>query len=34
MKHDVQVAKSLGADGIVFGILLPNGMVDVERSRM
>lgn len=32
MKADIKAAKTLGADGVVFGILLPNGEVDVERT--
>ena len=32
MRHDIRVAKSLGADGIVFGILRPDGTVDRARS--
>lgn len=32
MKHDVVAAKELGADGIVVGILRPDGSVDVERT--
>lgn len=32
MKGDIEVAKDLGADGIVFGILRPDGSIDVERS--
>ena len=32
MRSDIQVAKKLGADGVVFGILLPNGEVDVHRT--
>ncbi|MEJ5199503.1 MAG: copper homeostasis protein CutC, partial [Anaerolineae bacterium] len=31
MQHDVRVAKELGADGVVFGILTPEGDLDVER---
>ncbi len=31
MQHDVRVAKELGADGVVFGILTPAGDIDVER---
>ncbi|MCX6281926.1 MAG: copper homeostasis protein CutC [Bacteroidetes bacterium] len=31
MKHDIQTAKKLGADGVVFGVLLPDGNVDVSR---
>ncbi len=30
---DIKVAKELGADGIVCGILLPNGDVDVARTK-
>ena len=33
MRHDVEIAKNLGADGVVFGILDVNGNVDVARSR-
>ena len=33
MKRDVVVAKELGADGVVFGILQENGSVDVVRTR-
>ncbi|MFA5448684.1 MAG: copper homeostasis protein CutC [Sphaerochaeta sp.] len=33
MKEDVQLFKDAGADGLVFGILKPNGEIDVERSR-
>lgn len=32
MQHDIKAAKDLGADGIVFGILRPDGAIDVERS--
>jgi copper homeostasis protein len=31
MKHDVQMTKDLGADGVVFGILKPDGTIDKER---
>ena len=31
MQHDIRVAKKLGADGVVFGILTPDGDVDTER---
>ena len=30
MIHDIAVAKSLGADGLVFGCLRPDGSVDME----
>jgi copper homeostasis protein len=32
MQHDVRVAQELGADGVVFGILTPDGAVDVART--
>ncbi|MBE9484938.1 MAG: copper homeostasis protein CutC [Bacteroidetes bacterium] len=31
MKEDVKAAKAIGADGIVAGILLPDGSIDVGR---
>ena len=31
MKEDVKMARSLGADGVVAGILLPDGNIDVAR---
>jgi copper homeostasis protein len=34
MQHDIRVAKELGADGVVFGILLPDGTMDMERMRL
>jgi len=33
MKRDVQVAKQLGANGVVIGILNPDGTVDTARTR-
>ena len=33
MRRDVALAKRLGAHGVVFGILRPDGTVDTERSR-
>ncbi|MBO6049287.1 MAG: copper homeostasis protein CutC [Spirochaetales bacterium] len=33
MKEDVQAFKKAGVNGIVFGILTPEGDVDMERSR-
>ncbi len=34
MKEDIRVAKDLGADGVVFGILLPGGTIDVDRMGL
>lgn len=34
MEKDIEVAKSYGAHGVVLGILLPDGRVDVERTSM
>ncbi len=31
MKEDIRVAKELGADGVVFGILLEDGRIDKQR---
>lgn len=33
MRIDVQAAKQSGADGVVFGILKPDGEIDKERTR-
>ncbi len=33
MKRDISAAKDLGANGIVIGILLPDGRVDEARTR-
>jgi len=33
MRRDIEAAKSAGADGVVLGILEPNGSVDIERTR-
>jgi copper homeostasis protein len=32
MQRDIVLAKQLGANGVVFGILAPDGHVDVERT--
>ena len=33
MKHDIEVAKKLGADGVVIGILKADGTIDIDRTR-
>ena len=33
MRRDIDLAKTLGADGIVLGLLTPDGDVDVARAR-
>jgi copper homeostasis protein len=33
MQHDVTLAKQLGADGVVIGILTAEGAIDIERTR-
>ncbi|MBE0647594.1 MAG: copper homeostasis protein CutC [Bacteroidales bacterium] len=33
MRHDIRVAKELGADGVVFGILMPDGRMDSMRMK-
>ena len=33
MKEDIRMAKELGADGVVFGILIPDGTIDVRRMK-
>jgi copper homeostasis protein len=33
MRRDIAQAKALGADGVVFGLLTPGGLVDVPRTR-
>lgn len=34
MKLDIEIVKQLGADGVVFGILNPDGTVDRERTAV
>lgn len=34
MMEDIAVCKQLGCDGVVFGILHPDGSVDVRRNRL
>ncbi len=33
MLFDIEAAKKMGADGVVFGILKPDGQVDIERTK-
>ncbi|HET9224717.1 MAG TPA: copper homeostasis protein CutC, partial [Roseiflexaceae bacterium] len=33
MRHDIALAKQLGADGVVIGILTSDGAIDVARTR-
>ncbi len=33
MRHDIQIAKEMGTDGVVLGVLLPEGNIDVVRTR-
>ncbi|RIA10020.1 copper homeostasis protein [Flavobacteriaceae bacterium MAR_2010_72] len=33
MKHDIQLCKDLGCDGIVSGVLKENNTIDVERTK-
>src|SRR5215469_6480882 len=33
MRHDIETAKSEGADGVVLGLLQPDGNVDIDRTR-
>lgn len=33
MQRDIEVAKGEGADGVVLGLLKPQGSVDIERTR-
>jgi copper homeostasis protein len=34
MREDIKIARDLGADGVVFGILLPNGTIDLRRMQV
>lgn len=34
MKEDIKICKDLGADGVVFGILKPDGNIDLERMKI
>jgi len=33
MKQDIQIAKDEGMNGVVLGLLLPDGRIDVERTQ-
>jgi copper homeostasis protein len=33
MTRDIEIAKTLNADGVVLGILLPDGSIDIRRTR-
>lgn len=33
MQHDIELAKQFGADGVVIGLLKPNGTIDKPRTR-
>ena len=33
MRRDIMRAKALGVDGLVFGILAPDGHIDIDRTR-
>jgi len=33
MRKDIQIAKKSGVNGVVFGILLPDGSIDIERTK-
>lgn len=33
MCTDIEIAKDLGVDGVVFGILLTDGSIDIERTK-
>jgi copper homeostasis protein len=33
MRRDIEIAKRAGADGVVLGILLPSGRIDIARTR-
>ncbi|WP_025762643.1 copper homeostasis protein CutC [Dyadobacter tibetensis] len=33
MRRDIALAKKLGADGVVLGLLMPDGQVDIARTK-
>lgn len=33
MQEDIRIAREAKADGVVFGLLLPDGSIDVDRTR-
>jgi len=34
MKEDIKICKDLGADGVVFGLLNPDGNIDLDRMKI
>jgi len=33
MQYDIEACKLLGVDGVVLGVLMPNGRVDIQRTQ-
>ncbi|MGQ1909989.1 copper homeostasis protein CutC [Marinifilum sp. RC60d5] len=33
MKRDIEICKSIGVDGIVSGLLLLDGRIDIDRTK-
>lgn len=34
MKEDIRTFRDAGADGVVFGVLLKDGSIDIGRTRL
>ena len=34
MRRDIETAKSFGVNGVVLGLLLPDGRIDIDRTRV